>query len=352
MSRWFRAYDEALDDPKIQRLSDALFKTWFNLLCLASRNNGALPEVSEIAFALRLSEKDAGKRIGELIESGLIDRDGETLRPHNWNHRQFSSDVSNERVKRHRERKKTATGNVDVTLHDAQGNGDCNVTLNSPFPSPPTPPLSITPSDSETEAEAEPPYPQISALPTAALGFAENQTITELDLVESQCRQALGEQSPCDVVIGPMAEIVRKFGQERVILALASESRRRRKKPIKTWKLWAQIVSESLIAAEGVDTHKSQAPPHTEPIERRVDMKYAGVKLPESILLAAIERWKKSECSWLSGWGPPPNRSKIIMEFAAERGIVIEPAEETEWDRREAAEAKKEREFDRMEPPP
>ena len=55
MSRWFRFYDEALDDPKVQRLAPHLFKTWINLLCLASKEDGTMPSNDDIAFRLRIS---------------------------------------------------------------------------------------------------------------------------------------------------------------------------------------------------------------------------------------------------------------------------------------------------------
>ena len=43
MARWFRFYNEALDDPKVQKLPPALFKSWVNLLCLTARHDGTLP---------------------------------------------------------------------------------------------------------------------------------------------------------------------------------------------------------------------------------------------------------------------------------------------------------------------
>ena len=62
MSRWFRYYDEALDDPKVQRLSGDLFKVWVNLLSLASKNDGKLPSADDISFRLRISVQDAQQR--------------------------------------------------------------------------------------------------------------------------------------------------------------------------------------------------------------------------------------------------------------------------------------------------
>jgi len=118
---WFRYYAEALEDPKVQRLPDALFKTWVNLLCLAARNEGILPSLEDIVFALRLSEKDTQKRLDALVSILLLDRDGETLLPHNWNGRQFKSDDATERVKRYRERNKKQESNVsgNVARNDA-----------------------------------------------------------------------------------------------------------------------------------------------------------------------------------------------------------------------------------------
>lgn len=109
-SRWFRFYDDALDHPKVQRLPADLFKFWVNLLCLASRNNGRIPPVEDVAFSLRVSEKVAGQNVDALIAAGLIDLDADDVPiPHNWDVRQFKSDVSTERVKRFRKRQETVS---------------------------------------------------------------------------------------------------------------------------------------------------------------------------------------------------------------------------------------------------
>jgi hypothetical protein len=115
---WFRAYSEALDDPKVQRLHPTLFKAWFNLLCLASQHDGVLPSNDDIAFRLRVSAQDAQGYIDELILAGLIDIRADGARtPHNWETRQFVSDTSTERVRKHRKRKHKTDGNVDETFH-------------------------------------------------------------------------------------------------------------------------------------------------------------------------------------------------------------------------------------------
>ncbi len=134
MSRWFRLYDEMLDDPKVQRLHPALFKVLVNLWCVASRNDGRLPAPADLSFALRLSEDETFRAVSKLADAGFIDTDTATgeQRPHGWDTRQYRSDVSTDRVRAHREAKKTAKNdgppsggkakkaekrNVDETFH-------------------------------------------------------------------------------------------------------------------------------------------------------------------------------------------------------------------------------------------
>lgn len=120
MSRWFRIYDDVLDDPKVQRLSGDLFKTWMNLLCLASKQGGILPPVDDIAFRLRISARDAQQRIEDLILAGLVDiRPDGKQEPHNWPSRQMPSDSSTERSRKHRDKKRNAT----ATLQQRECNG-------------------------------------------------------------------------------------------------------------------------------------------------------------------------------------------------------------------------------------
>jgi hypothetical protein len=134
MSRWFRLYDEMLDDPKAQRLPPQDFKVWINLLCLASRNDGKLPCINDISFALRISENDAVTIVERLHIAGLIDKrnggpDGFRYCPHGWDKRQYKSDNSADRVKKHREKR------------NGDGNVSCNVTETSP--------------DTDTESDTE-----------------------------------------------------------------------------------------------------------------------------------------------------------------------------------------------------
>jgi hypothetical protein len=168
-SGWWRAYDEALYDEKLQWLPADLFKAWFNICCLNSQNGGVLPELKVIAFRLRVSELEATNIMDRLIEADLIDlhADG-TMSPHNWNGRQYKSDVSTPRVKKYRDKRRNVSGNVsetaDETLdetfpkrkgnrkrnaHETAAREERNVAGNAMAS------VSVTPPDSDSETDSE-----------------------------------------------------------------------------------------------------------------------------------------------------------------------------------------------------
>lgn len=123
MSHWWRAHDDAVDNVKLGRLTDRLFRAWFNLNCLASANGGRLPHIGDVAFKLRVSEHKAAEIITALVAAGLYERVEDRFEPHNWALRQFKSDTVDptnaERQRRYRERHpvtaKTVTETVTVT---------------------------------------------------------------------------------------------------------------------------------------------------------------------------------------------------------------------------------------------
>ena len=71
MTNWFRMYDETLNDAKVQRLPGEKFKAW-NLLCVASKHDGILPPLVDLAFALRLGEDKIAALIEELAERDCL----------------------------------------------------------------------------------------------------------------------------------------------------------------------------------------------------------------------------------------------------------------------------------------
>jgi len=123
--QWFRFYHEVLDDPKVQNLPPEDFKFWVNLLCLACRRNGKIPNLNDIAFGLRMELNACRTVVERLSNAGLIDTlnggaNGYHYAVHSWDKRQYKSDTSTTRVKRFRERFR----NVDVTASETPPDTD------------------------------------------------------------------------------------------------------------------------------------------------------------------------------------------------------------------------------------
>jgi hypothetical protein len=143
--RWFRFYDEVLDNIKVQSLPSELFKFWVNILCVTSRcdkpvtlqetlhvtnkrvsygrGEGFLPSLSEISFYLRMPEDIVKKNLDALIKANLIDN-GEVLKIHNWEKRQYKSDTSNERVANYRAKEKEKKEKCNVTRNVTCNNNE------------------------------------------------------------------------------------------------------------------------------------------------------------------------------------------------------------------------------------
>jgi hypothetical protein len=94
MSRWFRFYDDAINDPKLLKLSDCMHRVWIGLLCVASKNDGRLPSMEDCALMLRLPPERMAEALVSLVGAELLDRDETGLAPHKWNERQYRVTVS------------------------------------------------------------------------------------------------------------------------------------------------------------------------------------------------------------------------------------------------------------------
>ena len=114
---WFRIYTRTLDSAKVQSLPLALFKAWFNLCCLARVHDGPLPPFKEIAFRLRMTERQVHETVMALEAANLIDRnDDGTFLMHDWDEHQRVSDNVAQRVAKHRAKQRSnVTRNEHVT---------------------------------------------------------------------------------------------------------------------------------------------------------------------------------------------------------------------------------------------
>jgi len=140
MTRWFRLYDDVINDPKLLKLPESLRWAWVALLCVASKNGGHLPPVDDVALLLRVPEAKAGEYITKLVKAKLIDNENGVFVPHNWEGRQFKSDTSNDRVKRHRDNKRNVTPKQECNV---TGSVTSTVTETAPE------------AEAETEADSE-----------------------------------------------------------------------------------------------------------------------------------------------------------------------------------------------------
>jgi hypothetical protein len=121
--QWFRFYSETLNDKKVQTLPLDVFKIWVNTLCYASSidsKSGDIGTIDDVSFALRETKESVSLAFHALIERELIVTVGETFHIKSWSKRQFKSDTSTERVKKHRKRFR----NVTVTPPDTDTDTD------------------------------------------------------------------------------------------------------------------------------------------------------------------------------------------------------------------------------------
>lgn len=114
---WFRLYAEFASDPKVQMMDEAMQRRLVMLFCLQCCNGLETFHETEretsIAFALRISEQQLAETKDLFLRKEFIESDWTLC---NWNKRQYISDSSTARVRKHREAKKQA----DETLETLQ----------------------------------------------------------------------------------------------------------------------------------------------------------------------------------------------------------------------------------------
>lgn len=124
--KWFRFYSETIDDPKVHQMSDSCFRTFVNLLCLAS-NSEVRGEInlsnSEVAWRLRTHHHTVEASLKKLEELNIISRNGRNIKFLNWDKRQYKSDSSAERTRKWREGKERHR-DVTVTPPDTDTDTD------------------------------------------------------------------------------------------------------------------------------------------------------------------------------------------------------------------------------------
>lgn len=124
MHSWLRLYHDIINDPKVLKLPEATRWHYIAMLCIASMNDGKLPLLDDIAIQLRVPAAKTTGIISALVTAGLIDKTETGFAPHNWNGRQYKSDVSTERVKRFRQQRRNVSSDVSETPPEAEEDTD------------------------------------------------------------------------------------------------------------------------------------------------------------------------------------------------------------------------------------
>lgn len=116
---WFRMYAEFATDPKVQMMSEHLQRRLLMVMCFRCNETLETLHETELSFALRISmtELDETKKV--FLAKGFIDEHWNLV---NWDKRQFASDSSTARVRKHREEKKQG-GLFEVTEVKRSSNG-------------------------------------------------------------------------------------------------------------------------------------------------------------------------------------------------------------------------------------
>lgn len=107
-NQWLRLYVSVLDDVQLQSMPAELFRFTINLWALvrASNTAGLAPNAAHLAFRLRLDKPTVERYLRRLteMEPPMLEFKDDGLYVRNWETWQYESDLSTERVKRHRER--------------------------------------------------------------------------------------------------------------------------------------------------------------------------------------------------------------------------------------------------------
>ncbi len=137
---WLRLYSEARNDAKLESLSDEQFRVWFRLLCFANEQpeRGSIAGIDEELLAVEVAKGDVEllqETIQRLVKLRILSVGEDNVRFVNWEKRQFQSDDVTERVRKHRESKRST--HEGETLQKRCSNVD------------------VTPTDTDTEADTE-----------------------------------------------------------------------------------------------------------------------------------------------------------------------------------------------------
>ena len=104
---WIKLYHEILDDPKMGRLPDRLYRRVIELFLLAGEmdEGGILPTLDDMAWKLRINPDELTAELQAIEQTGIVHLNGNGWTVTKFAERQ-DADTGAERVNRYREAKR------------------------------------------------------------------------------------------------------------------------------------------------------------------------------------------------------------------------------------------------------
>lgn len=203
-NQWFRLYAEFATDPKVQMMSEADQRRFIMVLCIRCSNDDVTLQDDEIAFQLRISSDDWARSKAVFLQKGLIHEDNT---PAAWDKRQFVSDSSAERVRRHRANKKKSVKqpcNVTETAPEADTDSDAEKTLS---------PSSVV----DVSTAVAPDEPQPAALPAGRLPVVEPEQTRRGSVCRLLRAAGISDAAPHHLTDDTWAQILAKRTDEEIV---------------------------------------------------------------------------------------------------------------------------------------
>lgn len=233
MSRWYRAYAGTVKDDKLAEVSviagcsrSVSIAVWHAILeSAAETDDGGRFETTPRRVAAALCEPLASIQtvFEAMTEIAMIGGDAVKA----WKARQYESDKSTERSRKHRETKR----NGDATLQ-----GRCA-----------TPPEAETDTDSETKED-----------PASAASSA-SAPVLDLEDAERRCGEASGSHRLGS--FAPIAELLHRQADLELDVLPVIRSRPASSGKVSSWRYYVPIIAEAMLKRQPAPASKSQGPP-------------------------------------------------------------------------------------------
>jgi len=127
---WIKLYHEILDDPKMGRLPDHLWRRCIELFLIAgdTHRDGVLPPVGDMAWRLRSTDAEVTETLEALAQVGIVECSGSDWVVTNFSKRQ-SRDSDVERSQRYRNAQRRASRSGNGKRHEAVTSRDVDTDI-------------------------------------------------------------------------------------------------------------------------------------------------------------------------------------------------------------------------------